>query len=388
MINDSFSLMRGGPVYRLMRALRLVGHGKRTETWVALLLTVVALGPLLVLTAMAGTLLPGFSTVRMPLLGDYAVIARFLVAMPLLVLTARICDTLLEQALLQFSRSGMVHPLQRSPFDAILQRMQQLRDSNLPELACLALAVTPALLGMMPVGLLHGVSDWAHGGDGLTAAGEWFGLVSTSIFRFVALIWVWRFLLWAWLLWRCSRIDLDVRAAHPDRAGGLGFLGVIQQRFSVLAVAGGVLVAGYGMNQMIYLDQTLHDLRHVLLGFIVVSTVGIVAPLLVMTPLLLKAKRNGLLLYSGLGHDAAHTFDRRWLAERAPDAPALLDTGDASAVCDFTGVYDTVRGMAILPISRWNVLWIAGAAAIPLLPLAFVAFSVDEVLQRLGSILL
>lgn len=30
-----------------------------------------------------------------------------------------------------------------------------------------------------------------------------------------------RRLLWAWVLWRISRLDLHPRAAHPDRAGGL-----------------------------------------------------------------------------------------------------------------------------------------------------------------------
>ncbi|UWX03425.1 hypothetical protein H1235_09195 [Pseudoxanthomonas sp. NC8] len=72
-----------------------------------------------------------------------------------------------------------------------------------------------------------------------------------------------------------------------------------------------------------------------------------------MGPLLAKAKRNGILLYSALGHEAAHTFDRRWLADRSGDA-SLLDTGDASAICDFASVYATVRGMAIVPVSRWN----------------------------------
>lgn len=387
MINDSFSLMRGGPVYRLLRALGLIRQGMRTTRWVAALLTLVAVAPLLVLTALDGTLLPGFASVRMPLLGDYALIARFLVAMPLLVLAAPVCDELLRQSLIQFSHSSMVHPVQREPFDAVLGRMQRLRDSSLPELACLLLAVAPPLMGAMPVGMLHGVSDWAHTGDELTQAGHWFGVVSTSVFRFVALIWLWRFLLWAWLLWRFSRIDLDIRAAHPDSAGGLGFLGVIQQRFAVLAFAGGVLLSGYCMNHMVYLDETLHSLRFLLLGYVVFSTLLLVAPLLTMTPLMLKAKRKGLLLYSALGHNATHAFDRRWLGERKADASTLLDTGDASAICDFTSVYDTVRRMSIVPVSWWNLGWLVVAAALPLGPLVFFALSVDEVLSRLAGIL-
>jgi len=43
--------------------------------------------------------------------------------------------------------------------------------------------------------------------------------------------------------------------------------------------------------------------------------------------------------------------------------------------------------MAIVPVSRWNLLWVAVCAALPLAPLAFVALSFDEILQHLASIL-
>jgi hypothetical protein len=388
MIDDGFSLMRGGPVYRLLRWLGAIGPGKRTTGWVAGLLVLAALGPLLLLAAWDGTLLPGSSRVRMPLLGDYALLSRFLVAIPLLVLAAPICDNLLRQTLVQFSRSSMIHPARRAPFDAIVESIRRLRDSNVPELACLLLAVLPTVVQVMPVGTFEGISDWSKIDGDRTAAGQWFKFVSGSIYRFVAYIWLWRFLLWTGFLWRLSRMQLDLRASHPDGAGGLGFLGVVQQRFGILAVAGGALVAGSIANRMVYLGETLASHRHLLLGFIVVSTVVLVAPLLLVTPRLLQAKRKDLLLYSMLGHSAAHTFDRRWLGNRAPDAPSLLDTGDASAVCDYTGVYATIRGMSLVPVSRWNLAWLVVCAGLPMVPLVFFALSVDELLRKLAGILL
>lgn len=387
MIDDGLSLMRGGPVYRLLRALGLIGPHRRTSRLVAVLLTTIAVGPLLALTARDGNLLPGFSRVTMPLLGDYALIARFLIAMPLLVLAAPACDAFVRQALIHFSQSRIVQPDQRVRFDAALARMKRLRDSNVPEFACFVLAVAPVFFDAMPVGLLRGVSDWAHVGGQATPAGHWLAFVSTSIFRFVSAIWLWRFVLWAWLLWRFSRLDLDIRAAHPDNAGGLGFFGVIQQRFGIVAFAGGMLLTGYCMNHMIYLDAGIAAFKHLLIGYVFTAMALILAPLLVMSPLLARAKRNGILLYGMLGHEAAHAFDRRWLAAGRSDAHTLLDAGDASAICDFTSVYATVRGMAIVPVSRWSVAWIGLCAALPLAPLAFVALSFDEVLQHLASIL-
>ncbi|MES5815780.1 hypothetical protein [Pseudoxanthomonas sp. Soil82] len=54
MIDDGLSLMRGGPVYRLLRALGLIGPHRRTSRLVAVLLTTIAVGPLLALTARDG----------------------------------------------------------------------------------------------------------------------------------------------------------------------------------------------------------------------------------------------------------------------------------------------------------------------------------------------
>jgi hypothetical protein len=389
MIDDGFSLMRGGPVYRLLRWMGAIGHGKRTTGWVCLLLVALAFGPLLVLTALEGTLLPGSARVGMPLLGDYALLARFLVAIPLLVLAAPACDTLVRRTLIQFSQSSMIHPARREPFDAIVASVRRLRDSSIPELACLVLAVLPGLLHRIPVGMFEGIDDWSKIDGAPTLAGQWFLYVSGAVYRFVVFIWLWRFLLWVWFLWRLSRMQLDLRASHPDGAGGLAFLGMIQQRFGILAFGAGVLVAGAIANQMVYLDQTLASHRHLLLAFVLVSTLLLVAPLLLLTPHLLEAKRKDLVLYSMLGHTAARTFDRRWLGKHeAPDAPSLLDAGDASAICDYTAVYATINDMSLVPVTRWNLAWLVTCAVLPLTPLVFFAFSVDDLLRKLAGFLL
>ena len=86
MISDSFSLMRGGPVYRVMDALGAIRPGVPTAPLVAVLLVGLAFVPLVFFAASAGMLLPRDG--RIALLGDYAVLARLLVAIPVLVFAA------------------------------------------------------------------------------------------------------------------------------------------------------------------------------------------------------------------------------------------------------------------------------------------------------------
>jgi hypothetical protein len=55
--------------------------------------------------------------------------------------------------------------------------------------------------------------------------GYWLAAVSLPIFQFILLRWYVRFFIWFQFLWRISKLDLRLLPAHPDRAGGLGFLG-------------------------------------------------------------------------------------------------------------------------------------------------------------------
>jgi len=83
MKDDSYSLLRGGPAYRLTRAAGLHRRGVPTAAVIAMGLLLIVLAPMIAATAVDGTLFG--NRVRIPLLLDYTIGARFLIAMPLLV---------------------------------------------------------------------------------------------------------------------------------------------------------------------------------------------------------------------------------------------------------------------------------------------------------------
>lgn len=353
----------------------------------AALLVGIAWLPLLALAASEGSLLRTGAAV--PLLGDYAMLSKLLVAMPLLILAAPQSDALLRSAIRQLVQSDLVRDARRPSLEAILARIRQLRDSSVPELLCLALAFVPLLAGLSLPGVMPGLHDWHTAPSGaLSAAGQWYYWVSVPIFRFVGLIWLWRFLLWCYLLWRLSRIDLDLQPAHADGAGGIGYLGWAQQRFAIMALAGGFVLCGYCFNHVMYLNETVYGMKHLLAGYVIGSTLLLVAPLLLMSPRMMKEKRHVLMKYNTLGNRTVRLFDRRWRrGQRSEDATTLLDKGDASALADFNSVYAVIVSMSVVPVTRWNMLGIALYAAAPLIPLIFLAMSLDELVQKLVGIL-
>ena len=86
----------------------------------------------------------------------------------------------------------------------------------------------------------------------LTLAGYWYAFVSIPIFQFLLVRWYVRIGLWFLLIWRVSRLTLCLTATHPDRAGGMGFLGKTSHAFAPLLVAQGALLSGMIANRVLY----------------------------------------------------------------------------------------------------------------------------------------
>ena len=70
------------------------------------------------------------------------------------------------------------------------------------------------------------------------------------------------------------------------------------------------------------------------------------------------------------------------------EGDALLESPNPSAIADFTQMYSTARTMSIVPVNKLSLLAVAGAAALPMVPLVLHAVSIDELLQRIvGSLI-
>jgi len=190
------------------------------------------------------------------------------------------------------------------------------------------------------------------------------------------------------LLWLISRMKLYLVATHTDMAAGLGFLSQGQKAFSPIVFAGGAVVAAQVANSIAYHGATLSSMKFPMLAYGVMAIVLLVAPLLAVMPLLVKVKKKALLEYGALVTVHNQQFDQRWIQKEQPPDEVILGHPDPSSLIDLGSSFAVIRQMAIIPIDKQALVTLALAAALPMVPVIFLATPVDElvrlVLKMLG----
>jgi hypothetical protein len=155
----------------------------------------------------------------------------------------------------RFVERYIVVPEDYPKFTDAITSVLRARNSVATEIALLVLVYTLGLWIWRSQSAL-GSTTWYAMPDAtrlhLTGAGYWFAFVSIPIFQFILLRWYIRIALWFWLLWKVSRLNLHLTVAHPDRAGGIGFLGKSSYAFSPVFFAQGVMLAGWIASRVLY----------------------------------------------------------------------------------------------------------------------------------------
>jgi hypothetical protein len=207
--------------------------------------------------------------------------------------------------------------------------------------------------------------------------------VSSPFLRFLMLRWVWRYLLWGYVLHRVSNLKLTLLPTHPDRMGGLGFLLFAQQQFGILAAALGSVLAGQFANEITHFGVALSELRAATAVFIVLSDLVILFPLTLFSYKLFEMRRDGLIRYSLVARGVTGRFDEKWVTK--PEAPPgeMIGTQDASTLIDYISSYDVIQATHVIPITRRSALYIAVYAAAPFAVVWFLGTPVDEMIGQL-----
>jgi len=245
-------------------------------------------------------------------------------------------------------------------------------------LTCIATAVS-----------LLGAKEWLTGGwqvagNGMTMAGWWYLIISLPVMRFLALRWLWRLLLWAWVLWKVSRLELHPRPAHPDRAGGLAFLGGTQAAFGVLVFAFGVQLSCLVADAVHFREAELTAVRGEIVAYVVIVVIVLLAPLLVFAPKLVRAREQYLLFLSGSAHRGAGDLARKLRVAQGGELPSEAVSG----LSDFGVLYENARLMRPVPMETQHVLGLVLAAVVPFIPLIFLVMPAREVLRTLAKLLM
>ena len=374
----NFSIVLGGPLYDSLQRHGIVQSSLPNVARRIAALVALTWLPLLVLSLRDGV--AWGHQVKVPFLYDLSMYGRFLLALPLLIIAELVIDPEIRLGVGEFLDGGFVPQSELAEFDGILREVQRLRDSWIPETTLLILAFFPYFL-VQSEWARGAISTWHTSAHGLTTAGWWFAVVSAPPLHFVIYRWAFRYFVWAMLLWRISRLHLTLVPTHPDRAGGLNFLSLVQKHFGILFCALGCAFAGRVGNALLYEAAPLASFRFLIPGFIVLAVIFGLLPLVLLAPRLLHVRKYGLLEYGRLAKSYNLSFDQKWVHCRQSPSEPLLGTSDIQSLADMGNSFKLVDDMNIAPITKRLVLQLAAQAAAPLIPIIIFATPTPELVK-------
>ena len=383
-----FSLVLGGPLYQLFQRTRLSGDALELLRRRVLVITLFAWLPLLFLSVLDGHAFRG--AIKIPFLSDIEANVRFLVALPMLVLAELVVHKRVSPLVRRFVEAGIVVAEDLPAFNAAVNSVLRVRNSVAVEVTLITLVYTVGLWVWRSQIVLGTPTWYALPGETrlhFTWAGCWYAFVSIPIFQFILLRWYMRLALWFRLLWRISRLNLHLSAAHPDRAGGIGFLGKSSYAFGPILFAQGAVLAGLIANRVLYEGRDLMSFKMEAAGLIGAFVLFILGPLVMFTPILDHTRRKGSAEYGLLANRYVFGFEEKWIRGGAPEMGELLGTGDIQSLADLGNSYSVVREMRIVPFGTDDIVRLAVATAVPLLPLTLTIISFEELVTRLLKIL-
>jgi hypothetical protein len=369
---EPFSLL-GGPLHGMGRRLGLVRGTNTVRLGFAL-----GVGLWLVVVALA--LVQGV-TDRLFSMTVVGMHARLLLVIPLFFM----CESWVGPPtafVATMARTGVVPPGAKAALDAEVARTHRRVDAWWPEAAWLLAAIGLEVTGS---------SLQKYGGTGAydpsrtALAALVYFRVGVTLFRFLLFRWAWKLALWGWFLWRVSRLDLRLIPGHPDRAGGLGPLEGVHERFTPLIAALSVLECA-SLAESISMGTLAATAMYPWLTMVLlVDGALFLGPLLVFTDKLWAARTKGDGLYMGLAARYVTEFEAKWTGASAPAGEPLLGTPDLQSLADLANSVSVVKGMRWITVGPRLLTMLTLAAIAPLAPLLLFQYPLADLAQKFFS---
>jgi hypothetical protein len=161
-----------------------------------------------------------------------------------------------------------------------------------------------------------------------------------------------------------------------------------QKAFGPIVFAGGAVIAAQVANAIAFNGATLSAEKLPMIAYGVLAILFLLAPLLVVTPVLVKVKRKGLREFGALVTKHNQLFEQKWIQQENPADEVMLGNPDASSLVDLGSSFTVIKQMGIVPIDKQTLVALALAAALPMIVIALYATPADDlvrlVLKMLG----
>src|SRR5205823_3550433 len=186
-LEQDFSIVIGGPLFQALRRVHLTGDALELVRRRIVAIAILVWAPLFALSAVDGK--AWGDAVAVPFLHDIDAHARFLVALPLLIIAELVVNQRMRAIVVQFVTLELVPDAVRKRFDAAIANAMRLRNSMLAESLLIAFVYGVGILVVWRHYVALGTPTWYAMPDGgdlrLHLAGWWYFLVSLPLFQFM-----------------------------------------------------------------------------------------------------------------------------------------------------------------------------------------------------------
>ena len=171
--SPDFSLVLGGPLFQLLRRSHLSGDALELMRRRIIIIPLLAWLPLLVLSALEGRALGG--NVAVPFLLDVEAHARFLVALPLLIVAELVVHQRMRFVVRQFLERNLIPASALTRFEAAIASASRLRNSVLAEVLLIAFVYVVGVLIIWRQYMVLATATWyaVPTGAGFAALAHW-----------------------------------------------------------------------------------------------------------------------------------------------------------------------------------------------------------------------
>ena len=384
-----FSLSAGGLAYEFFRRMRLSGDEPRFIRRRVLSVVAILWLPPLILTIIAGTAYS--DAIRISFFNSLLGHVRFLVVLPILIGVEPYIHRQLNIAIRLFSERNLIPAEEMADFHRAIDKTHDIRNSYILELGLLVVVYTAGLWfwgSRQPEGSQTWYANPNTLGLNLTLAGYWLVFVSLPMFQFFLVRWYARFFILFWMLLQISKLKLNLIPTHPDRSGGLGFLGRVTYAFSPLLFAQGALLSAMIATEVMQNGKDIGSFLVESIGYIAFFVIGVLVPLCVFVPEVARAKRKGLRIYGTLAARYVEEFDKKWIRSDDGQREELLGTADIQSLADLANSYNVVSEMNLAPFNYRDIFRLTAITAAPLIPLLLLVFSAEELFKKILEVFL
>jgi hypothetical protein len=339
--------------------------------------------PLLIMTLIEGNALN--PAIKISLLNDYSTFAKLFITLPLVFVAGKFIYYMTMNSIQQFIESGIITKETAGKFERTTNTYLKLQNSVVIQITILVFAIFKIVLANFISASIGDESSWKYlimgESKDWTFGGYWYILVCMPILQFLLLRLFWRFIIWAWFLWKISRMKLNLVASDPDTSAGLGFLGTTQLSFGLLGFAQSSSLASEIANKAIYTGVSIDEFKITALVTIPLLVIIYISPLFFFFFKLLFLKLHGIWEFSMLTHQYSFKFENKWIRGVNPENEEFLGTGDIQSLADIGTASDVINNLRLIPMSIRVPIAMFLMIAIPFVPLLVLKYPVSEILK-------